>query len=107
MQVDVKFFMENHVICQRTKGSCSNASLYQSLPIPNRPWESLSMEFVLGFPKTHKAYDNVFVVVERFIKMAHFIPCNYTNDASHIAKLFFKEIVRIHGLLLTIVSDKD
>ena len=62
---------------------------------------------MLGLPPTFRKHDSILVVVNRFSKMAYFLPCSKTSDASKIAKLYFDKIVKLYGLPKTIVSNRD
>jgi hypothetical protein len=107
MRRDVVQFAARCTTCRKAKSRLNPHVLYMPLPAPSVPWEDISMDLVLGLPRTKRGHDSIFVVVDRFSKMAHFIPCHKTDDASHIADLFFKEIIRLHGMPNTIVSDRD
>ena len=77
------------------------------LPAPERPWTSISMDFIVGLPRSPSGNDAIFVVVDRFTKMAHFIATRTTIDSPDVARLFIDTVYRLHGLPTDIVSDRD
>ncbi|KAF7808174.1 Transposon Ty3-G Gag-Pol polyprotein [Senna tora] len=107
MKHDVEKLCSKCISCRKAKSKVKPHGLYMPLPVPTHPWIDVSMDFILGLPKTRNGRDSIFVVVDRFSKMAHFIPCNKSDDATHVANLYFREIVRLHGIPRTIVSDRD
>ena len=80
-------------MCQLAKRHNQNKGQYTPLPVPDGLWDSVSLDFVLGLPRTQKGYDSIMVVVDHFTKMAHFIPCKKTSDAMHVAHIFLQKLL--------------
>lgn len=104
---DVAHIVQQCRTCQVAKGRRQSTGPYTPLSVPHAPWCDFSMDFVLGLPRTARCHDSILVVVDRFSRMIHFIPCSKISDASKVAKLFFSEIIRLLGLSQTFVSDRD
>jgi hypothetical protein len=102
----VKEFIKSCDICARSKAAHHRPyGLLHPLPIPSRPWASLSMDFITDLPRVGD-HDTVLVVVDRFSKMAHFVPCSKTISGEETAALFLKNVVRLHGLPEDVTSDR-
>ena len=104
---DVQKFVKSCGVCQVAKGVSQHNSLYTPITIPEKPWIDINMNFVLGLPKKKKGCESIFVAMDRFYKMDHFITCKKTSDVKHVAEIFFKEIVRLHVLPKSITSDRN
>jgi hypothetical protein len=107
MRRDVERYVSRCTTCNKAKSQLNPHGLYMPLPVPSVPWEDISMDFVLELPRTKRGRDIIFVVVDRFSKMARFTHCHKSNNASHVAEMVFTEIVRLHGVPNTIVSDRN
>lgn len=108
MRADVEAYVRTCDSCQRVKPrNHSPAGLLMPLPIPERPWESISMDFITCLPLTAKGFDTIMVVVDRLTKLAHFIPMNETATSETVAKLLQEHVFRLHGVPDNIVSDRD
>jgi Chromo (CHRromatin Organisation MOdifier) domain/Integrase core domain len=106
----MRAFVNNYVrscdSCQRNKPIHHRKfGLLQPLPVPTRPWSSLSMDYITDLPSSN-GYDSVLVVVDRLTKMVHFVPSRATDTSRDLANHYVHHIFRLHGLPSDIVSDR-
>ncbi|XP_073061796.1 uncharacterized protein [Primulina eburnea] len=78
-----------------------------SLPIPQWKWEHITMDFVTGLPRVRRGFNSIWVIVDRLTKSAHFLPVKTTYSMNQYAEDYIAEIVRLHGVPVSIVSDRD
>jgi hypothetical protein len=93
--------------CTIAKPTTKKQGLYTPLPTPDRPWESISMDYMSGLTSTKRGNDCVFVVVDRFSKMAILVTCKKSITAEATTKLFFERVYVHFGIPQTIVSNQD
>ena len=93
--------------CQRVKAEHQRPScLLQPLKIPEWKWEEITVDFIVGLPRTQKGYNSIWVVVDRLTRVAHFIPVNSTYSGARLAELYISRIVCLHGVPKKIISDR-
>ncbi|GJW17317.1 putative reverse transcriptase domain-containing protein [Tanacetum coccineum] len=96
------------LICSRVKVECQKPSgLLVQPEIPIWKWERITMDFITKLPKTSNGHDTIWVIIDRLIKSAHFIPTRETNSMETITRLYIKEIVSRHRVPISIISDRD
>ncbi|KAG6506505.1 hypothetical protein ZIOFF_031829 [Zingiber officinale] len=107
MENDVEAYVKTCLVCQQDKTERKKeAGLLQPLPIPEKPWVSVSMDFISGFPKVD-GMSSIMVVVDRFSKYAIFIAAPSACPSDVAAELFYRHVVKFFGLPNDIVSDRD
>ena len=108
MKNDVVKHVEQCLTCQQVKAEHQRpAGTLQPLNIPQWKWEDITMDFVVGLPRTKDSHDAIWVIVDRLTKSAHFLPVRTTYTMDKYAEIYVKEVVRLHGVPLSIVSDRD
>jgi hypothetical protein len=107
MKIEITRYVAKCDTCKRVKAvHMKTAGPLQSLPIPTWKWEDISMDFVVGLPKTFKGYDSIWVIVDRLTKTSHFLPVKTYYPVITYAHLYIARILSLHGVPKTIVSDR-
>jgi len=103
---DIQKFIAKCPTCQQSKvDDISPLGLLQPLPIPQRVWSDINMDFIVGLPNC-KGKTVIWVVLHRLSKYTHFVPMSHPYTASFVAQLFIEHIFKLHGMPSSIVSDR-
>ena len=107
MAADIEAFCASCTKCQMNKASTKQPQgLLHGLPIPERPWQSIGIDFMGPLPRSHE-YDYLMVVIDRLSSEVHLVPTTTRVTAKEVAWLFLKDIMRLHGVPELIVSDRN
>jgi hypothetical protein len=107
MKIEIARYVAKCDTCQKVKVvHLKSAGELQPLPIPAWKWDDISMDFIVGLPKTSKGLDSIWVIVDRLTKLAHFLLVKAEYHVMVYAKLYIDWIVSLHGVPKTITSDR-
>ena len=108
MKRHVGDFVRRYLTCQQVKAEHQKpAGLLQPLEVAEWKWEHVTMDFVTHLPRTQQKHDAVWVIVDQLTKSAHFLTVRMTFSLERFCRLYIREIVRLHGVPVSIVSDRD
>ena len=108
MKSEVAEYVSKCLVCQQVKAERQKPSgLLQSLPIREWKWENITTDFVFKLPPTTQRHDDIWVIVDRLTKSAHFLPIREKFSPQKLAELFMNHIVSLHGVPVSIISDRD
>jgi hypothetical protein len=108
MKRDIAKFVEQCSTYQQVKAEHQRpVRMLKPLLIPKWKWDEIAMNFILGLPKATIGEDSIWVIVDRLTKSAHFIPIKVKDPIDKLAKLYVHNIVRLHGVPLVIIFDRD
>ena len=97
-----------NLTCQQVKAKHQKPTgKVQPLPIPIWKWDKITMDFVIELPRTRRQHDAIWMIVDRLTKSAHFLPISNDEPLAKLAQLYVDKIVRLHGVPVSIVSDRD
>ena len=108
MDEEIQQYVVTCDLCQRNKPSQRpKIGLLQPLPIPDRPWQQVSMDLITQLPKSRAGNDAIVVFVDKLTKMVHYVPTTTNVTAPKLAKIVLREVCRLHGIPESILSDRD
>lgn len=101
-------YVQSCDLCQRVKAAHTKTNgLLQSLPIPDKPWQQVSLDFIVGLPTLPMGHNAILVFLDQFTRMVHLAPTTDTCSAEEAAQLFLHRVYLAHGLPQVIISDRD
>jgi len=108
MKKNIAGFVYACLVCQKSKIEHQKLSgLMQPLFVLDWKLDSISMGFIGALPKTVKSFDWIWVIVDRLTKSAHFVPVKTGMSVARLAEIYIEQIVKLHGIPSSIVSDRD
>jgi hypothetical protein len=108
MDQEIQRYIRTCDPCQRNKPSQqARIGPLQPLPIPDRPWQQVSVDLITQLPRSRSGHDAIVVFVDKLTKMVHYVACTTNVTAPQLATLFMREVVRLHGVPDSILSDRD